>query len=424
MNYQETLDWLFNQLPMYQKVGAKAYKKDLSNTLLLMDYLGNPEKSIKAIHVAGTNGKGSTSHMLASILQEQGYKTGLYTSPHLIDFRERIKINGEEISPEYIIDFVKKHKTFFEENALSFFEMTVGLSFEYFKDSHTDYVVLETGLGGRLDSTNVVDALVAVITNIGLDHTQFLGDTLPLIAAEKAGIIKQNKPVVIGEYHIETFPIFEAISKQQKAPLYKAFDIPEVTYSCELKGEYQKHNLKTVIHTITVLRGLGIEITEKSVENGLSKVIQNTSLLGRYQIMQESPKLICDTGHNKEGISLVVQQLLKEDYRKLHIVFGVVDDKDLTSVLPLLPKQAIYYFTRPTIARGLSEESLKEEAEKQGFFGTSFTSVEQAVKKALSIAEPQDLLYIGGSTFVVSDFLLFWRDELKKTKHNQKLTSK
>ncbi|ANW94956.1 tetrahydrofolate synthase [Wenyingzhuangia fucanilytica] len=405
MNYQETLDWLFNQLPMYQKDGAKAYKKDLSNTLLLMDYLGNPEQQIKAIHVAGTNGKGSTSHMLASVLQEQGYQVGLYTSPHLIDFRERIKINGQEISEGYIVDFVAKHKSFFEQNALSFFEMTVGLSFEYFKDSKVDYVVLETGLGGRLDSTNVVTPLVSVITNIGLDHTQFLGDTLPLIASEKGGIIKRNIPVVIGEYHEETFEVFEGIANKNNAPLYKAFDLGEVLYDCELKGEYQKYNLKTVVRALEVLQGLGVELTEQAIENGLSKVIQNTGLLGRYQVVQELPKLVCDTGHNKEGIALVLSQLLAEDFEKLHIVFGVVDDKDLGSVLPLLPKQAQFYFTKPSIARGLSEEKLKDIAEEFGLAGDTFTTVEQAVNTALTNAKPQDLIYVGGSTFVVADYL-------------------
>ena len=405
MNYQETLDWLFNQLPMYQKDGAKAYKKDLSNTLLLMDYLGNPEQHIKAIHVAGTNGKGSTSHMLASVLQEQGYQVGLYTSPHLIDFRERIKINGKEIAEKYIVDFVAKHKSFFEQNALSFFEMTVGLSFEYFKDSKVDYVVLETGLGGRLDSTNVITPLVSVITNIGLDHTQFLGTTLPAIAAEKGGIIKQTRPVVIGEYHEETFHVFQEIANHKNAPLYKAFDLEAVIYECELKGVYQKHNLKTVIQTINVLKTLGVNITDKSIEMGLSKVIQNTGLLGRYQVVQEFPKLICDTGHNKEGISLVISQLLEEQFETLHIVFGVVDDKDLSGVLPLLPKQAIYYFTKPSIARGLSEEKLKASAQEYQLTGESYTSVEQAVDKVLLNANPNDLIYVGGSTFVVADYL-------------------
>lgn len=414
MNYQETLNWLFNQLPMYQKDGAKAYKKDLSNTILLMDYLGSPEKEINAIHVAGTNGKGSTSHMLASVLQEAGYQVGLYTSPHLIDFRERIKINGEEIPEDYIVDFVTKHQTFFEENALSFFEMTVGLSFEYFKDKKVDYVVLETGLGGRLDSTNVVNPLVSVITNIGLDHTQFLGNTLPLIAAEKGGIIKSGIPVVIGEYHTETFSVFENLANQKNATLYKAFELEEAIYDCELKGVYQKHNIKTVLKTISVLNEFNMaKIVNVAIENGLSKVIKNTGLLGRYQVVQQNPKVICDTGHNREGISLVISQLLEEQYHQLHIVFGVVDDKDLDSVLAILPTQATYYFTKPSIARGFSEEKLKSAAEKFQLEGTCFSSVSQAIEKVLSKSKVNDLIYIGGSTFVVADYLL-WKMKSEK----------
>ncbi len=405
MDYQETLDWLFNQLPMYQKQGAKAYKKDLSNTLLLMEYLGNPEKSIKAIHVAGTNGKGSTSHMLASVLQEQGYKTGLYTSPHLIDFRERIKINGIEIEKEYVVDFVLKHRTFFEQNSLSFFEMTVGLAFQYFKDSKTDYVVLETGLGGRLDSTNVVDPIVSVITNIGLDHTQFLGNTLPLIAREKAGIIKKNRPVVVGEYHEETFSVFEDIAKENTSKLYKAFELEDVVYTCDLKGEYQKFNLKTALQTIRVLQKSSIKIDDDVIEKGFQKVVVNTGLLGRYQIVCNTPKIICDTAHNKEGIALVVNQLNKEFFKELHVVFGVVDDKDLDLVLPLLPKTAKYYFTKPSIQRGFSAEILQEKAKKYNLKGNVYTSVELAVLAVLHIAYKEDVVYVGGSTFVVADFL-------------------
>lgn len=405
MNYQETLDWLFNQLPMYQNQGAKAYKTDLSNTLLLMDYLGNPEKSLKCIHVAGTNGKGSTCHMLASVLQEQGYKTGLYTSPHLLDFRERIKINGEKISKEFIVDFFKTHKVFFEKNHLSFFEMTVGLSFQYFKDCQIDYVVLETGLGGRLDSTNVVDSLVAVITNIGLDHTMFLGDTLPKIAKEKAGIIKRDTPVVVGEYQMETLEVFSEVSKKMNAKLYKAFDLKEVYFECDLKGVYQLKNIKTAYKAIQVLRSLKVDILEESVENGLKKVIGNTGLLGRYQVLSKNPKIICDTAHNKEGLSLVLNQLLKESYCKLHIVLGVVSDKDLVSILSLLPKEAVYYFTKPTIARGFSEVKLKKLAEDFNLIGNNFNNVDVAFKNALNKADKKDLIFIGGSTFVVADYL-------------------
>ena len=406
MDYTETLHWLFYQLPMYQKEGIKAYKKDLSNTLLLMRYLGNPENDIKAIHVAGTNGKGSTSHMLASILQEQGCKVGLYTSPHLIDFRERIKINGEDISKEYVVDFIEKHKTFFQQNSLSFFEMTVGLSFQYFKDFKTDYVVLETGLGGRLDSTNVVNPLVSVITNIGLDHTHFLGNTLALIAKEKGGIIKMNTPVVIGEYHKETFLVFQKISTNKNAKLYKAFELQDVNYKCQLKGNYQKLNIKTVLQTINVLKETaGIVVEEKSVVRGFLKVINNTGLQGRYQIIQENPRIICDTAHNKEGLSLVIEQLITEKYLNLHIVFGVVDDKDLKSLLELLPKEATYYFTKPSISRGLSEYVLEKDAKKHGLQGGVYSNVHSAVVAAQKNALKKDLIYIGGSTFLVADYL-------------------
>ncbi len=415
MNYPETLDWLFHQLPMYQRQGASAYKKDLSNTWLLMEYLGNPHQKIKAIHVAGTNGKGSTSHMLASVLQEQGYKVGLYTSPHLVDFRERIKINGEEISQEYIIDFVTKHKSFFEDNFLSFFEMTVGLAFEYFKDSSVDYVVLETGLGGRLDSTNVVDPLVSVITNIGLDHTQFLGNTLPKIAAEKAGIIKVNRPVVVGEYQEETFPVFNEVAKEKNSKLYKAFELEGLEYDCDLKGVYQKKNIKTALKTLEVLKNLGIEISQLDIQEGLSKVVLNTGLLGRYQIIQENPKVICDTGHNKEGLSLVMSQLEKEEFENLHVVFGVVDDKDLSSVLPMLPKEANYYFVKPAIGRGLLAETLKEAATEYGLKGDSYLSVAVGAQDAIKKAADKDLVFIGGSTFVVADYLTKLKTQKNKT---------
>jgi len=409
MGYKETLDWLFHQLPMYQKIGGKAYKKDLSNTLLLMRYLGSPERKIKAIHVAGTNGKGSTCHMLASILQEQGYRVGLYTSPHLIDFRERIKINGEVITEEYVVDFVKKHKNFFEQNSLSFFEMTVGLAFDYFSDTEVDYVVLETGLGGRLDSTNVVDPLVSVITNIGLDHVQFLGNKLPLIAAEKAGIIKRNRPVIIGEFNEDTFPVFNEIAARENSSLHSAFNLKDENYRCGLKGLCQKYNIKTVLQTVKVLKEIGVQINEKSVEDGFVNVIENTSLLGRYQTLQESPKIICDTGHNEEAISLIVEQLLKEDYKKLHFVLGAVDDKDLNKVFPLLPKKAYYYCTKPSIARGVSENSLYNQVIEFGLEGDVFTSVEIAVEQALLNANKSDLIFVGGSTFIVSDFLIHLR---------------
>jgi dihydrofolate synthase/folylpolyglutamate synthase len=321
MTYQETLDWLFVQLPMYQRQGAAAYKKDLSNTLLLVDRLGSPENNFKSIHVAGTNGKGSTSHMLASILQEAGFKVGLYTSPHLVDFRERIKINGSEISGDYVVEFVSKNKSFFEENYLSFFEMTVGLAFQYFSDEKVDIAIVEVGLGGRLDSTNILAPILSVITNIGLDHTQFLGTTLEAIATEKGGVIKEKTPVVIGEYHAKTFPVFEKLAQEKKAPLYLASKQNKQSYPSDLKGSYQVPNIKTVQTVVEVLRDSGVSITEKALRNGLLKVVENTGLLGRWQELGTAPKIVCDTAHNKEGLTYTMDQC-KRKIRKLHIVLG------------------------------------------------------------------------------------------------------
>ena len=406
MTYQETLDWLFYQLPMYQNQGAKAYKEDLSNTLLLAKYLNNPEDKFKSIHVAGTNGKGSTSHIIASVLQEQGYKVGLYTSPHLIDFRERIKVDGQEISQDYVVDFIKKHKVFFEENSLSFFEMTVGLAFNYFADEKVDVAVIEVGLGGRLDSTNIVSPLVSVITNIGLDHTQFLGNTLEKIAAEKGGIIKNATPVVIGEFQEETFPVFSKIAADKKAQIYKAFEIDE-GYTTDLLGGYQKKNVKTAVKTFQVLNSLGFKVADHSVEKGMLSVVKNTGLRGRYQIIQEEPKVICDTAHNFEGLSSVLGQLKKEKYNKLKIVLGVVDDKDLSKVVGLFPNDAEYYFTQPEIGRALTKEKLADVFEKENINGEKIETVKDAYELAKSNSANEDLIYVGGSTFVVADLLVY-----------------
>lgn len=405
MDYKEVLDWMFHQLPMYQNQGVKAYKADLNNTLLLMQYLGNPEKKLKVIHVAGTNGKGSTSHMISSILQEEGYRVGLYTSPHLIDYKERIKISGIEISEKYVVDFIKQHRSFFEMNHLSFFEMTVGLAFQYFVDNSVDYAVIETGLGGRLDSTNLVNPLVSVITNIGYDHMQLLGDTLPLIASEKAGIIKENVPVVIGEYQAEVFGVFENKASQLNSSLYRAFDLVSEDFECDLKGDYQKKNIKTAVTAIEVLRNIGLMVANESVVLGLKHVVKNTGLLGRYQIIQKQPKVIADTAHNAAGVELVVNQLLNEKYKKLHVVVGMVNDKDVTAVLKLLPENAKYYFTKPALERGLESELLAEKANLLGLTGDCFKDVSEAYKVALMNAQHDDLIYVGGSTFVVADLL-------------------
>lgn len=404
MTYQETTAWLFNQLPMFQMQGASAYKKDLTNTLLLVEHLQHPETKFKSIHVAGTNGKGSTSSMIASILQEAGYKVGLYTSPHLKDFRERIRINGEMISEDFVVDFVAQNKSFFEDNQLSFFEMTVGLAFEYFAKEQVDVAVIEVGMGGRLDSTNVITPLVSVITNIGFDHTQFLGDTLPKIATEKAGIIKSNVPVVVGEYSEETKPVFIAKAKLESAPIYFAQDNLEVTYECALLGDYQVYNKKTVLQAIKLLQSQ-FKIEENHIKLGLKNVIQNTGLLGRWQILKQKPLTVCDTAHNSHGLKIVLNQIQKHQFETLHIVLGVVNDKDLDSILPLFPKNANYYFCKPNVPRGLEAEILKQKAIDFSLFGEVFNSVSEAYGEAVNSAKDSDFIYIGGSTFVVAEIV-------------------
>jgi dihydrofolate synthase / folylpolyglutamate synthase len=404
MKYKETLNWLYNQLPMYHKIGAKAYKADLDNTILLNNYLSNPFKNFKTIHVAGTNGKGSTSSTLASVLMEAGYKVGLYTSPHLKDFRERITINGKQISRKYVSDFIINHKDFFENNQLSFFEMTVGLAFQYFSDKKIDIAVVEVGLGGRLDATNIISPLISVITNIGLDHTQFLGNTLEKIAFEKAGIIKPTIPVVIGEYTKETKPVFEEIAKKNNSEIYFAADENHTNYPCALSGDYQIKNQKTAIETFKQLTSI-INITEENVKNGIINVVKNTNLQGRWQILQTNPKVICDTAHNAHGLAIVMNQLKKEKFNQLHIVIGVVNDKDLNEILPLFPKNAIYYFCKPKIERGLDVSILKSKAETYHLNGKTFTTVKKAYKTALKNATQNDLIYVGGSTFVVAEVI-------------------
>jgi dihydrofolate synthase/folylpolyglutamate synthase len=410
MDYQETIDWMFNQLPMYQLQGASAYKKDLTNTHLLIDHLDNPQEKIKCIHVAGTNGKGSTSHMLASILQEAGYKVGLYTSPHLKDFRERIKINGPEvsgeISEEFVSDFINKHKAFFEANDMSFFEMTVGLAFDYFAKEKVDIAVIEVGMGGRLDATNIITPLVSVITNIGLDHTQFLGNTLESVAFEKAGIIKPNIPVVIGEYTPETKPVFLAKAKECNSEIYFASDLITENYPSDLIGDYQMHNKKTVLQTIAVLNNQKeFKITPENIKSGLLMVVKNTGLQGRWQQLGEFPKVICDTAHNKNGLEIVLKQIQKEEFDDLHIVLGVVNDKDLDEILPIFPKNAIYYFCKPNIPRGLEASILEKKATTFDLKGEVYNSVTDAYQKAKQNAAKSDLIYIGGSTFVVAEIL-------------------
>ncbi len=405
MNYKETINWMFIQLPMYQLQGASAYKKDLTNACLLSNHLGNPEKNLKCIHVAGTNGKGSTSHMLASIFQEAGYNVGLYTSPHLKDFRERIKINGLEISEEFVCDFTNKNKAFFEDNDISFFEMTVGLAFDYFAKEKVDIAIIEVGMGGRLDATNIIKPLISVITNIGLDHTQFLGNTLEAIAYEKAGIIKPKIPVVIGEYTDETKPMFLAKANETHSEIYFASDLIQETYPSDLIGDYQTHNKKTVVQTITILNQKQFKISEANVKLGLLNVVKNTGLEGRWQQLSEFPKIICDTAHNKNGLEIVMKQIQKEKFDTLHIVLGVVNDKDLNEILPLFPTDAIYYFCKPNIPRGLDAAILQEEARKNDLLGDTHPSVADAYNKAKMKATKNDFIFVGGSTFVVAEIV-------------------
>jgi dihydrofolate synthase/folylpolyglutamate synthase len=402
MTYKETLDWMFVQLPMYQREGKTAFKKDLTNILALSKELNFPEKRFKSIHVGGTNGKGSTSHMLASILQEAGYKVGLYTSPHLKSFTERIRINGAEIPKRKVTSFIAKNKDFLERQKLSFFEMTVGLAFDYFASEKVDIAIIEVGLGGRLDSTNILVPELAVITNIGLDHTEFLGETLPEIAFEKAGIIKNKIPVVIGEEQAAVKSVFIAKAAVEKTPIYFASDTIKC-YTSDLLGDYQQQNTKTAVVAIKKLKGF--RVSEENIKNGLLHVVKNTNLKGRWQILQKRPKVICDTAHNKEGLIIVLEQLKKEQFKKLHVVLGVVADKNLATILPLFPSNASYYFCKPDVPRGLSEVTLHEKATKFNLVGEKYASVKLALKSALLNANQEDIIYVGGSTFVVAEII-------------------
>jgi len=405
MNYIETTNWMFSQLPMYQNKGKSAYKSDLSNTIKLATYLKNPETKFRSIHVAGTNGKGSTSHMIASVLQEAGYKVGLYTSPHLKDYRERIKINGKCISKQFVIQFVRKNKTFFEDNQLSFFEMTVGMAFDYFSKKEVDIAVIEVGLGGRLDSTNIITPEISVITNIGFDHTQFLGDTIQKIAREKGGVIKPGIPVVIGQTQEDTKPIFDALANAHNSPIYYADQLIIEDFESDLKGSYQKHNIKTAIQTLKLSREKGFNISDNKLKDGLANVADNTGLLGRWQVLQSNPKIICDTAHNKEGLSYTLNQLEQETYNKLHLVLGFVNDKQIKGLIEMFPKKATYYFCKPNILRGLDSGTLKSKFENKNRLGIAYKSVNEALKKAIENASSEDLIYVGGSTFVVAEII-------------------
>jgi len=400
MTYQETLDWMFSQLPMYQRQGKTAFKKDLTNISAFCGVLKNPQNKFASIHVGGTNGKGSTSHIISSILQEAGYKVGLYTSPHLKNFTERIRMNGEEVSRNFVVDFITKNKHFLETQQLSFFEMTVGLAFAYFAEQNVDIAIIEVGLGGRLDSTNIIHPEVAVITNIGYDHMLFLGDTLPEIAAEKAGIIKQNTPVIIGEKQDAVVDVFIKKATQMNADIYFASN-KQYDYKSDLLGSYQEKNMSTAIHSVKLLKDY--VISESHIINGLKNVVQNTNFKGRWQILQHEPLVICDTAHNKEGLSYVINQLASLSFDKLHMVLGVVNDKKLDDILTLFPVKATYYFCKPNIPRGLNEVDLQSSAENFHLIGDAYGSVHEAYIKAISDAEIDDVVFVGGSTFVVAE---------------------
>ena len=402
MNYQETLSWMFNRLPMFQTQGKNALNNKLDNILTFTSALGNPQTKFKSLHIAGTNGKGSSSSMLASILQEAGYKVGLYTSPHLKDFRERIKIDGKEIPEDYVVNFISENKSFLEKHSLSFFEMTVGMAFSYFAEEKVDIAVIEVGLGGRFDSTNIITPEVSLITNISKDHTDILGDTLPKIAFEKAGIIKQNVPVVISEYQEETAPVFTARAKEIKAPIIFANHI-ETSLTTDLQGAYQEKNIKGVIAVTELLIHQGWDITPENIAQGLLHVVHNTNLKGRWQTLGSCPTIVCDTGHNVGGLTYVMEQLKKQTYTHLHIVVGFVKEKDVNSVLELFPKEATYYFCSPAIARGLNVDTLKKIATTKGLQGERYSSVAEALNAAKAQALPTDFIFVGGSTFVVAE---------------------
>ena len=402
MTYQETIDWMFSQLPMYQRQGKIAFKKDLTNISAFCGVLKDPQNKFASIHVGGTNGKGSTSHIISSILQEAGYKVGLYTSPHLKNFTERIRMNGEEVSQHFVVDFITKNKYFLETQQLSFFEMTVGLAFEYFATQNVDIAIIEVGLGGRLDSTNIIHPEVAVITNIGYDHMQFLGDTLPEIAAEKAGIIKQNTPIIIGEKQDAVRDVFVQKATQMNSDIYFASD-KQYDYESDLLGSYQEKNMSTAIHAVNVLKGY--VISESHIIKGLKNVVQNTNFKGRWQILQHKPLVICDTAHNREGLSYVMNQLASLSFNKLHMVLGVVNDKKLDEILSLFPVKATYYFCKPNIPRGLNEVDLQSSAENFHLVGDAYDSVHEAYLKAISDADIDDVVFVGGSTFVVAEVI-------------------
>lgn len=426
MDYKKTIEYLFNSAPLFQNIGAGAYKEGLYNTKVLDEHFAHPHLSFKTIHVAGTNGKGSCSHTIASVLQEAGYKVGLYTSPHLVDFRERIRVNGKPISEQYVIDFVEHERAFFEPLHPSFFELTTAMAFKFFADEKVDVAVIEVGLGGRLDCTNIITPDVSIITNISFDHVQFLGDTLAKIAGEKAGIIKPNIPVVIGETTPETKPVFISKAEEQNSPIIFAEEQDEVMGECllakggfdyqtktfglitaELGGLCQTKNTRTIIEALKQLIGKGYRITQQNVADGFASVCKNTGLMGRWQKLSDKPKVICDTGHNVGGIQYIVKQLELQEYDNLRIVMGMVNDKDISTVLSMMPKHAVYYFTQASVKRAMPCRDFKAKAAGYGLEGDAYPTVRQAYEAALHDASQNDLVFVGGSSFIVADLLSF-----------------
>ena len=430
MTYQETLTYLYNSTPLFQNVGKEAYKDGLENTLLLDEHFSHPHSRFKTIHVAGTNGKGSCSHTLAAILQVAGYKTGLYTSPHLLDFRERIRVNGIPVTEEFVVEFVDKHKSFFEPLHPSFFELTTAMAFHWFDLQHVDVAVVEVGLGGRLDCTNIITPDLSVITNISFDHVQFLGDSLAKIAYEKAGIIKHSVPVIIGETTAETKPVFLAKAAEMNAPItfaeeeglfmeskrddnggivYETADYPHL--KGQLCGFCQEMNTNTLLSAIRRLISLGYNIKDKDVRQGFAHVCELTGLMGRWQKLESCPDIVCDTGHNAGGIAYIVEQLKKQPCRELHIVMGMVNDKDISTVLKMMPKDAHYYFTQASVKRALPAEEMKRRAETFGLKGESYPDVKSAMNAAKANVTPEDFIFVGGSTFIVADLLFLYKQK-------------
>lgn len=426
MNYQETLNYLYNSTPVFEHVGAVAYKEGLQNTLALDKHFNHPHTNFKTIHIAGTNGKGSCSHSLASILQEAGYKVGLYTSPHLVDFRERIRVNGQCISKERVVKFVEDERKFFEPLHPSFFELTTALAFKYFDEQKVDIAIIEVGLGGRLDCTNIISPILSIITNISFDHTQFLGDTLAKIAAEKAGIIKKGVPVIIGEVNEETSPVFQSKANEVNSDIVFAEDNAIVTSSSpmadggrryylsnnstlvgELSGDYQERNMNTILCACNILKQMNIIKNDDVIAKGLTNICKNTGLLGRWQTIQNNPTVVCDTGHNVGGWNYLAPQIKRQQCNQLRIVFGMVDDKDINSVMYLLPKNAIYYWTQAESKRAIKAERVAEIAIKHDLRGEIFDNVEVAYTKALQDSNKDDFVFVGGSSYIVADLLTF-----------------